>query len=54
MGSLTSPIHSLIRRAAGVYDWSLIGFRYGEIIKGLLRKNDSIGDGRIETGIVRR
>ena len=40
------------RRCAAAYDWARIGTRYGGIINSALRKNDAIGNGRIETSSI--
>lgn len=51
---LRESISENARRAASRYEWPLIGPRYREILKGLLTKNDAIGDRRVETGIAGR
>lgn len=48
--SLRHKISENARRAAAAYDWRRIGLRFGEILRSSLRKNDAIGNRRIESG----
>lgn len=45
---LRRRIEENARRSAAAYDWSRIGLRYSAIIKSALRRNDAVGDRRIE------
>jgi glycosyltransferase involved in cell wall biosynthesis len=52
--SLRRSIAENARRSAAAYDWPRIGLRYAAIIKSALRKNDAIGNRRIEAGSINR
>ena len=48
--SLRRKISENARCAAAAYGWPRIGLRFGEILRSSLRKNDSIGNRRVESG----
>ena len=50
--SLRRKIEENARRSAAAYDWARIGLRYSRIIKSALRKNDAIGNRRIEASSI--
>lgn len=49
---LQQKIAGNARRSAAAYDWARIGLRYSRIIKSALRKNDAIGNRRVEAGSI--
>ena len=42
------------QHAAATYDWTRIGLRFADVLRGSLRKNDGIGNRRIESGCTHR
>lgn len=50
--SLRRKIAENARRSAAAYDWARIASRYSGIIKSALRKNDAIGNRRVEAGSI--
>jgi glycosyltransferase involved in cell wall biosynthesis len=46
--SLRRTIEENARRSAAAYDWARVGLRHNRIIKSALRKNDAIGNRRVE------
>ena len=50
--SLRQRISVNAQHAVAAYDWTRIGPQFADVLRGPLRKNDAIGNRRIETGCI--